>query len=519
MYLEPFIPRDFQQAAIDSIFDFYVENNGKGNPLVVAPTGSGKSVIIACFCQQVKKKWKNQRILVLSHVKEILEQNYKAIQRQFPGKTIGLYSAGLKSKTIKDVTVAGIQSIFKKPELFEQFDIILVDECHTIPHKKGGRYHAFFSSIKKPVIGFTATPFRLGVGYLHLGEGAFFSDICFTIPIHELQEKGFLCQLTSKLPERVMDTTGIKKQAGDFVISELSKEFDREQVTKDIIQQLLPFKHERKKWLLFAIDIKHAENICEILNENGIKSAAVHTKMEGSRDKIIKDFKSGKYQCLVSVAVLTTGFDVPSVDLIGLLRPTQSPSLHVQIIGRGLRVSPDKENCLVLDFAGNLLRNGPINAPLIRLQGSGSGEPIMKACDKCAEIVHAAVRVCPVCFTEFKFRHHLSSKAKERKIVAVEEWHTVESVTYYAHTGTKGIPMLKVVYQCGVRSFTEMVCLEHPGYAGHKARFWWLRRITEDIDPPSTAQEAFELSRYLRTPKRIFVDESGQYDNIKEQEF
>lgn len=512
-----FSPYDFQQAAINSVFKFFIDNKGKGNPLVVAPTGSGKSVIIACFCQQVIDRWKTQKILVISHVKEILGQNYSAIAKQLNNKKIGLYSAGMKSKTIGQVTVAGIQSIYNKPELFDQFDIILVDECHTVQHRKGGMYHKFFSQVKKNVIGFTATPYRLGAGYLHLGKGAFFSDICFTIPISMLQKKGYLCELTSKKPENMMDADGIKKQGGDFIISELSKAFDRDRITRDIIAELVPFKNIRKKWLLFAIDIKHAENITDLMNAVGIKTAAVHSKMEGNRETIIQDFKDGKYQCLVSVAVLTTGFDVPSVDLIGLLRPTSSPTLHVQIIGRGLRVSPDKKDCLVLDFAGNLFRNGPINAPLIKISGDGSGEPIMKACENCAEIVHAAVRVCPKCHTEFKFRHHLSAKAKEESIVTLEDWHTVDSVNYFYHVGTKNIPMLKVIYKCGIRSFSEHVCFEHGGYATQRARRWWERRSPKEV--PYNVHQAMDGVDTLRRPKRILVNEGGQYDEIKEQEF
>jgi len=511
-----FTPYNFQSEAIQSVFNYFYKG-GKGNPLVVAPTGSGKSVIIACFCEEVVRRWSRQKILVISHVKEILRQNYEAICKQLPNKEIGLYSAGLKSKIIKDITVAGIQSIYNKPELFDLFDIILVDECHTIPHKKNGMYHKFFDQVEKPVIGFTATPFRLGYGYLHLGDFKFFDDIVYTIPIKKLQREGYLCQLTAKGTKRRLQADKIRKQGGDYILSELSLAFDRDRITKDIISELILYKEIRKKWLLFAIDIEHAEHITQELIKNDIMANFVHSKMIQNRDEVIQDFKKSKYQALVSVAVLTTGFDDPEIDLIGLLRPTASPVLHVQIIGRGLRISPKKENCLVLDFAGNLMRNGPIDAPVIKLKGKGTGEPIMKECDNCWEIVHAAVRICPACGQKFKFKHKLSATAKDREVLTFEEWHEVTDVKYFNYTGSKDIPMLKVSYFCGLRRFSEYVCLQHNGYAKHKAHHWWMRRSQED--PPETAQEALELSPLLIRPKSILVDESGKYDNIKEMRF
>lgn len=508
--------RPYQAEAISAVFKYFYSGN-KGNPLVVAPTGSGKSVMISGLCNTVQEKWPGQKILVISHVKEILDQNYIALKKHLKNTEIGLYSSGLKSKTIKNITIAGIQSIYNKPELFDQFNIIIVDEAHTIPHKKNGMYHRFFSQVRKPVIGFTATPFRLGAGYLHQGEGAFFSDIVYTIPIKKLQKLGHLCMLTAKGPKTRFDAKGMKKQAGDYVIKELSLAFDREAITKDIISELLQHRDSRKKWLLFAIDIEHSENITKELRLAGIRTACVHSKMEGDRDPIISGFKGNEYQALVSVAVLTTGFDAPMVDLVGLLRPTASPVLHVQIIGRGLRVHPGKKDCLILDFANNLKNNGPIDAPIIKVKGTGKGEAIMKECKNCYEIVHAAVRICPDCGTAFEFKHKLSATAHDNQVLSLEEWHNVEDVKYFRFVGSKKKPMLKVSYMCGLRRFNEYICLEHSGYAKHKAHHWWRRRSPKA--PPETAQEALELSHTIKRPEAILVEEKRGYPNIKDQRF
>ncbi len=510
-----YTPRKYQAEAINSVFNYFI-NGGKGNPLVVAPTGAGKSIIIADLCRQIVTRWKGQKVLIISHVAEILVQNYEKLVEQVPNKTIGLYSAGLGSKTIGDITVAGIQSIFNKPELFDGFNIVIVDECHTIPHKKGGRYHKFFKEVKVPVVGFTATPFRLGAGYLHLGEGAFFSDIVYTIEIGVLQKAGHLCNVTSKGTEQGMDASKIKKQAGDFMLKELSLAFDRKEITKNIVKELLKYKVSRKKWLLFAIDIEHCEHITEELNRNGIKSAAVHSKMEAPRDAVIEAYKQDKYTALVSVAVLTTGFDVPAVDLVALLRPTSSPVLHVQIIGRGLRPSPQtgKKNCLVLDFAGNLLRMGPIDNPVVKVKGKGGGEAVMKMCPNCAEIVHAAVRFCPACDTKFEFQHHLKDTTSDAAVVGDENWYDVTSVDYSRYTGTKGIPMLQVQYLCGLKTIQELICIEHSGYPLHKAKYWWSARSDEPC--PKNVYEALTLVDGLQKPARMLINESGQYPDIKE---
>ena len=509
-------PRDYQKEAIQAIFDYF-RSGKRGDPLVVAPTGSGKTIILSSFCQEVMDRWPGQKILIISHVKEILGQDYKALKENLPNMEIGLYSAGLKSKTIKDITIAGIHSIYNKPELFDQFDLIFVDEAHTISHIKGGMYQKFFAQVTKPVIGLTATPFRLGTGYLHLGDDAFFDDIVYTIPIRKLQDDGWLCKLTAKGTKQRLNATDIRKQAGDYVIKELSLAFDRKAITRDIIKELRVYKEIRKKWLLFAIDIEHAENITAELNEAGIKSAYVHSKMKGDRATVINSFKAGEYQALVSVAVLTTGFDAPDVDLIALLRPTASPVLHVQIIGRGLRPYPGKEDCLILDFAGNLLRNGPIDSPVIKLKGKGTGEAIMKECPHCFEIVHAAVRICPCCNRKFEFKHKLTASSATREILSLEEWHDVTGVLYASYIGTRKIPMLKVTYSCGLRTFNEYVCLQHGGYARHKACHWWNRR--SEYPCPDTAQLAMEITNSLKKPVRILMNEGGKFPTIKQQQF
>jgi len=514
--------RPYQQQALDAIWAYFRSPSHNGNPLIVAPTGSGKSLIIAGFCKHVQKNWPEQRILILSHVKEILVQNQAAIQSLLPAEIkVGIYVAGLNHKDIAPITLASIQSAYNAPEQFaENFDIVLVDECHLIPHRGTGRYRTLLQQLGKPTVGFTATPFRLGTGYLHIGEGALFDQIIYNIRIKDLIEMGHLCPVAAKGTRIPMDPTDIRKSGGDYVVKALADRFDKTAITENIVQELLVYKRLRKKWLLFAIDIEHANHITQTLNQRGIVAESVHSKMKGNRAHIIQRFKTDPtLQALVSVAVLTTGFDAPETDLIGLLRPTASPVLHVQIIGRGLRPAPGKADCLVLDFAGNLLRNGPIDNPDIRVAGNGTGEPIMKQCPECFEIVYSAVKNCPVCGHEFLFRHHLHSDFDgASNVLSAEAWHKVDFVDYESYLARSNHLMLKVFYNCGLRQFTEYIAVEHTGYARYRAEHWWQRRLPNSTLPP-TVEEALPMAAFLKQPTEIFVDESGKYPNIKKQKF
>jgi len=510
--------RAYQQEALDAIFAYFYAKKG-GNPLCVAPTGSGKSIILSGFCNHVLSHWPEQKILVISHVKEILEQNYTAIAEHCPKTQISFYSAGLKEKKLSQITIAGIQSIYKKTNLFQEFDIILIDECHAIPHAGMGRYRQFLLDIDRPVIGFTATPFRTGGGYLHIGDGALFDEIVYTIQIGKLIKQRFLCPLTSKAPVQKMNSDKLKIRMGDYILKELSACFDTETLTKQIIQELLQYEQLRKKWLIFAIDIKHAEHIAQQLNECGIKTCCVHSKMKKDRAQIIQDFKTGAYQALVNVSVLTTGFDCPEIDLIALLRPTASPVLHVQTIGRGLRIAEGKEDCLVLDFAGNLMRNGPINNPVVTVATkTGAGEAIMKECPNCAELVPAAVRTCPACNHTFVFQSKLTAQAASSSVVYFQpEWHKVTEISYVSHSTRKGQKTLKVIYKCGLRTFAEHICVEHFGYPRYKAVHWWTRRKGKEL--PKTVNEALQKTYQLMTPYKLLIDESQKYPRILNQEF
>jgi DNA repair protein RadD len=235
------------------------------------------------------------------------------------------------------------------------------------------------------------------------------------------------------------------------------------------------------------------------------------------REAIINDFKAGRIQCLTNANVLTTGFNAPAVDLIAMLRPTKSAGLYVQIVGRGCRLAPGKTDCLVLDFAGNIARHGPIDAIKPKTPKAGEdGDAPTKACPECDSIVHAAVRQCPDCghmFPEPQIK--IDAKASTLDILSggPPEWVPVTRVSYARHDKTGKPPSLRVDYWSGLSSHSEWVCIEHQGYARQKAASWWANRAP-GLPLPRGVDEALAVSQRLKCPSQIAVRPSGRYTEI-----
>lgn len=522
------------------------------NPICASPTGSGKSLVLCGIVDEVISLKPTWNILILSHVKEILEQNHSALEKYF-NIEIGLYSQGLNSKTIKKITVAGIQSANTKSsrEKFEHFDLVLIDEAHRVSFDIKAGYRVFVNHIKAQACGLTATNYRTKGGYLHEGENSLFdnlaSDWTQLEKFNQLTEDGFLSEIFSKKTALLMDTIGVKTLGGDFKSKDLSGKFDRENITRAAVMESIHFGKRYKAWLCFAIDIQHAENICKMLNESGVPSVAIHSKME-DRDGAIRDFKAGKYKCAVTVEVLTTGFDHPSIDFIIMLRPTKSPIIHVQTIGRGLRVvyadgfdletregrlqaiqKGPKQYCLVLDFAGNTKRLGPINDIRINTgkKKKGASQIMSKECPDCGIENHLAAKVCINCEFDFPSQEKINARASEAELVKktkkkkpnVIEWAEVKSVEYNLHQKTGRPHCLKVTYKCGVLSFDEYILLDGHSYAKHKANNWIKFRWPHEDRIPRTVEELLMHKDRILKPKKILVDLTNRYPVILQSEF
>lgn len=509
--------RPYQEDGLQSIWDYFASGK-QGNPVIAWPTGVGKSAIPAVFIERIMKAWPTQRFMMITHVKELIEQNAEVLKIVWANAPLGIFSAGLKSKDIAfPIIYAGIQSAIKNPLKFGHRDIIFIDECHLVSMEESSMYLTFIAAMKLinphvKVIGMSATPFRMGQGML-TDEGGLFTDIIHDLTgikgFNQLIAEGYLCPLIPLRTKTEIDVSEVGMQKGEFIASQLQHAADKEEITYAGLRETVSAGHNRKSWLIFSSGIEHAEHIASMLSSFGIDCAAVHSKQKPEyNNAAISAFKAGTLRSIVNFSKLTTGFNYPEIDLIADFRPTLSIPLHIQKLGRGTRPANDKDNCLVLDFGRNVPRLGPINDPIIpRRKGEKTGDPPVKLCDHCGAYNHASARICCQCGAEFSFQVKIVAKPGTDAILASDlpiiEHFDVHRVIYAPHNKIGSPQSMKVTYFTGLRTFTEWVCLEHPKLAGKIARDWWRQR--HKTEPPSTTQEALKYMSELRIPKKIKV--------------
>jgi DNA repair protein RadD len=471
--------RDYQRRAIDSVYEWFAKNKN-GNPCLVLPTGSGKSHVVACLCKEALQAWPETRILMLSHVKEILEQNAEKMRLHWRGAPMGIYSAGLGRKQLGEpITFAGIQSIRKRAEQVGHIDLCIIDECHLVSHKDEGGYREFLGKLKEinpslRVIGLTATPYRLGHGMI-TDAPALFHDLINPVTIEELVHKGYLSTLRSKVTKAALDTSGVHKRGGEFIESELQAAVDTDENNLRVVREVIDLAGDRKAWLFFCAGVHHAENVAEVLQAHGVAAACVTgATPKAERNRLLSEFKAGRLRALTNANVLTTGFDYPDIDLIAMLRPTMSASLYVQMAGRGMRVKSHTDHCLVLDFAGVVQTHGPITAvePPKR-KGEGNGEAPVKVCEACNELVYISAKECPTCGELFPEPAPKKLELRQDDIMGLEaQKMALTGWNWRKHTSkASGKDMLAVSYYGGLSdpSVVEYFPITHDGYAGQKA--------------------------------------------------
>lgn len=521
--------RPYQLSAIAAIYSYFEDR--KGNPLVVIPTAGGKSLVMASFIDGVLKAWPDQRILVVTHVRELIAQNHAEMLGLWPEAPAGIYSAGLGRRDAEArILFAGIQSIHRRAAEIGHCDLILIDEAHLIPGKASTMYRRFLDAMKAinpnlKVIGLTATPYRLDSGMLHEGENALFTDIAYEVSIRDLIMAGHLSPLMSKQPQTRLDVTGVGTRGGEFIARDLEKAVDQDAITRAAVSEIIVYGKDRKSWLAFCSGVSHASHVAAEFRRCGISCATIFgDTAKDERDRIIADFKAGKIRALASMGVLTTGFNAPAVDLIAMLRPTKSAGLYVQMAGRGTRLAQGKDNCLVLDFAGNVKRHGPIDLVKPKRPGSGEGDAPTRVCPECDSTVAAAALECPDCGVLFPARQvKLAPTASTLAVLSSgkprrPEWLSVSNVTYQRHDKPGGRPSLRVTYQCGLSRHSEWICFEHRGYARTKAEMWWRERAP-GVPIPSSVNSALQQINRLRRPSHIAVRPSGRYTEITQARF
>lgn len=513
--------RPYQREAIDALYNWFGENDG--NPLIVLPTGTGKSVVIAEIIRSAVEGWPDTRILMVTHVKELIGQNFAELLTLWPQAPAGINSAGLRQRnTQAQILFCGIQSVYKKAFDIQRCDLLLIDEAHLVPDDGTTMYRKFIDDLRvinpqMKVIGLTATPYRMSHGMLHMGKNRLFHGIAYEYDLLTAVQEGYLSPLVSKHMEAEFDLSGVGTRGGEFIPGQLEAAVNQDPITKAAVAEMVRYGQDRRMWLVFASGVKHAEAVAtEIFNHGIVVDVVLGDTPSAERDAIIKAYRAGEIRCLVSVGVLTTGFNVPGVDLIGMMRATKSTGLYVQMAGRGTRLADGKRDCLVLDFAGNVARHGPVD----RVRGKrgpgeteGEGDAPVKTCPECQSICFAGLRECPDCGYIFP-----PPKPKIERTATTEailsdgqpQWVPVDRVFYARHEKPGKPPTLRVEYACGLRSHREWIGLE--GNGRQRAVSWWNRRTKAPV--PMTVDEALAVANVLAVPKEIAVRPVGRYTEI-----
>lgn len=521
-------PRDYQEHSINAGMNFLKQRTDNRRGLLLEPTGTGKSVEIAESVNRTIALYAPARILMMTHSKELVEQNYEKA-RNMCDVPVGLWHAGLRRKQYaSQIVFAGIDTVANNPHLLGRRDVCFIDEAHRVAPSPETSYQLVLSYLEKlnpnmKSLGWTATDYRLGQGLLTdawydrktqtLHEPFWqevLSDNTSLEKFNWFFDQGYLKKLVAKAPHNEIDVTKLRISAAtqDYNKADLERELNNEEKIKAIVDEICDNGFDRKSWLVFAAGNKNAHLIGAEIEKRGATVGVITEKTSATeRAHLLAEYKAYRIRCLVNNDILTTGFDHAGVDLIAVVRVTTSTALWVQMLGRGTRpvylsgfdlnaqngrlaaiFASGVYNCLVLDFAGNSKRLGAINDPVKpkaphNKSKQAQGDAALKMCgnDDCRTYVYASQKVCPECGYDFPFSALLETTAGTAELV-VEETHipdirrlavtSVKFDTKVFHAGRTEVSRLTVVYNCGKNGkFTEN--LTFGAAMTKRTKLWW----------------------------------------------
>jgi DNA repair protein RadD len=531
------VPYDYQVAAVASVHPLAPGSR----KLLVLPTGAGKSVIAALLAVEGALIG---RVLIITHVQELVEQNEADMRRLAPDADVGVYCASLGRKEIATITVCAVQSIYKKLDLFEDVELILVDEAHRISPSIGGKmYRAVLDHFKEvPIVGLTATPYRMGSGYLHQGDNKIFDEISYEVSYDYLVAEGYLAPFAERGSALAYDTSKLHIERGEFKSDELGELVDYPK-TKAIVEQALERSTDRKFKLCFCINLRHCDIVRGILDAKGLTSVILHGGMSGDERREARElFELGLIDVAINCNIWAIGYNFRRLDCIWLIRPIASPGFFIQVAGRLTRTADGKFDGLLLDYGGNVSRHGHFGRPEVRPPSKGGGAT--KACKapECGETNSQAARYCAVCkaqFTEmFKDCPKCDTQVDRMTQVCTkcgygwpineqkldEEgstilpnralWLDVVDWNFRIHK-KDGSPFksLAIAYKTvDAGTIQEYIFPEHP-HVQHRFVEWWSRHAITPITQkaPKTAPDAYNHRKTLKRPERIKVIRSGKF--------
>ena len=512
---------DYQQEAVEAVYHAAFDRRIP-RVLVEAPTGAGKSVIIARLIADAVAE--GVPVVCLQHVRELVEQNAAALGRLLPGVAIGVYAASLKRKQLDtSVVFASIQSL-ARAKTIPFFGLAVIDEAHMIPRRESAQYQAVLAQLRERnpslvTVGLTATPYRLDSGYLHEGNDAPFDEIAYRIGLRTLIDRGRLVPPVAFAGSAEIDLQGVRRDRnGEYSPAEVEARAIAPELVERVCEDVTTAIREqgRRAAIVFASGVAHAHALHEGLVKRGLRSGVV-TADSADRDEVIDGIRAGELDVVVNVGVLTTGFDAPRIDVVAIARATASTALYIQMVGRGLRTDEGKADCLVLDYGGNVVTHGPVDAPRPNVQrGGGGGEAPCKTCPGCRAIVATAVRICPECGHEWEYQAKHDGVAFGGSLLTSPEdeegWRTVDRVEMRRHTKAGSPDSVRVTYQCGLEFVDEWVCPQHAGYPRVRYEMWCRETGAPVCD---TVGEALEHPPAIG---RVRVKRDGKYWRVQRRE-
>ncbi len=547
-------PRPHQIEALNALWDALQYDKCV---LLEAACSAGKTLVFSKIIQRLLKENQNFRVLVLTDREILVNQTVEKLKFAAPELTmhIGVVCASVSKNGThrKRVTVASRQSLINRLDDFKPVQMTIIDEVHLLPLLKEepeGQFQKILDRLwtynkNMRLLGVTATPYRLGDGYIYGERNApnltpYFPTVHHKITVSELERAGYLAPLTGKTvaPENMdRDLSGIGLTAGEYNLLHLSNLMSKEVHIQSAVESWIEHAKDRKKTIAFCVTIKHAELLAQAFGAVGVPATAIHSQQNSLEAFAhMEKLKNGDGKVFCSVAKLTTGMDVEDIDCILMARPTKSPALYKQILGRGQRIYPEKKDCLVLDLVGN---NKEFGTDLDNIRVTYRKEDVVnselgiKVCPGCDAELHPAIRICPECDHVFE-REIEEAKKQELQDVqygkAPPELYVVEKIFIESHVSQKsGNELIKVRVECvdgddylKTVTATIWICLPdyYEGFAVKKGRDLWEKLTLQNHIPtdqrtyPQTVQEAMDNAYKIYQPQKVLLDVAGKWPNV-----
>ena len=549
--------RYYQEDSIDATLHWL--NTQSTHPLIVLPTGSGKTVVFATIIKQLFERNPNCRILILAHRQELISQAKDKLLSVWPCAPCGILAAGLKEFDVESNIVIASRDTLATPKRLDssgEFDYIIVDEAHHVGLEKASRYQKIFANFKNnqylepKIFGVTATPYRMGQGFIYGLDGQFFGGVSYQIGIPQLLKDGYLCRLSAfkVSDDAVIDASNarVKFKGGDYREADLEKIAMENQTMLAVIADWIDkaYSKGRMSSVFFCVTVAHANKMCMLLRDAGVEAAVITAETpDADRADILEMFEDGLINALCNVAVLTEGWDAPRTDCIALLRPTKSLGLYVQICGRGMRTWGDKTDCLLLDYGENIDRHGCIDKAKPPKKADND-EPKVWICDAVTESGYLCLGIndyfdkkCIECGADkpkgvappekkepeaatsrIAAQGSVLSDESDEEVEVLEKIKYVDSVSAEVKTSKNGNEYLNVKFvtpgEYWPQSMPIMIGMK--GTAGLMAGKKWKALTNSDFIPriPYIAADFVNLDGAMSHIKQITVRKEGRYWNV-----